>query len=348
MDSANARTDFLLGELHLARGDTSGGREFFDRARDEDLLKFRAPSSINATIRDVCSSCGVPFVSADSALSAASPGGITGPTLFWEHLHLRLDGYYRIADLFLKELLLRRLAPSPNPEQAFASRIPCNPDSLSVCWLDEAIADLSIEGLTGRWPFNAFRPAPLVFNGADTALQHIALEVYGRQLGWNEGCVQTAAWFVAHGKPGPARTTYEAILEEYPRAYLVRYLLANLLKERGNLDQAREQYARVIAANNSYPYAHVELGLLLINAGEFRRADAELKTGLEQAMRTDAPASLKATAMYGLAAIAANRRSFDEALFLLDGSLQFSPSYQPAHDLRRQILIARKYREPKH
>ncbi len=347
-DSSNARTEFWLGQLWIARGDTVRARREFERARDEDLLKFRAPSSINAAIRDVCREMGTPFVSSDSALSAASPGGITDPSLFWEHLHLRLSGYYIIADQFLRAMLAEGLVKGADPGRAMAGRIPCDPDSLSVSWLDQALADLSIDGLTQRWPFNAYRPAPVVFNGADTALQRIALEVYGRRLGWNEGCLQTAQWFLAHGRTGEARTTCEAILEEYPRAYAVRYMLANILKDQGDLGQAREQYRKIVATNPSYPFAHVELGLLLINEGEFEQARKELKTGLSQAATAGAPLTLQATALYGLAAVAANERSYDEAMVLVDASLQFSPGYRPAIDLRRQIVISRKYLPQKH
>ncbi len=333
--------DFRKGMDLVGHGDTAQGRALLIRARDEDLLKFRAPSAINATIDSVCRRTGTPHCSTVALFDSLSPGRIPGYNLFWEHLHPRAVGYYHIADLFLRNLLQLGLPGSANPESLYARRLPFDVHKLGIGWLDQAIGDIAVQGLTGRWPFEHFSTHTAVFEESDTALQRIALDVYRNRLTWNEGNLHAAEWFEAHHKPDDAATSYEAILDEYPRAYAVRYLLANLLRSEGLNSEAEDQYRRLLHTNPDYPFAHVELGLMLINEGAFAEAGQHLTAALALADHGVAvPATLRASAYYGLSAVEANNGHLSEALRLVDESLRFSPSYVAASQLRQRILLA--------
>ncbi len=342
-DTSNALLEYSIGSFFLREGDSTRARPFLDRARDEDLLTFRAPSVINATIDSVCLRTGTPCYSTVHLFDSLSPGHIPGYGLFWEHLHPRAEGYYDIADLFLKKLLELRIVPSQNPDSSFSARLPFDVHRLSISWLDLAIGDISVHALTGRWPFERFTTQTVSFDRADTALKRIAVEVYSNRLSWNEGNLRSAEWFASHGQAAEARASYEAILEEYPRAYAVRYLLANLLRNQGLLQDAEEQYRSVIATNPAYPFAHVELGLLLVNDGEFSEAERHLRAAIDLADHgVSVPGALRASAYYGLSAIAANRNDYNEALHLVEQSLRFDPNYRAAAMLRLKILQTTK------
>jgi tetratricopeptide (TPR) repeat protein len=343
-DSTNAYLNYSLGAFLAERGDSASALPLLVLARDEDLLKFRAPSVMDTVIREVCRATATPLVSTVALFDTISPGRIPGPMLFWEHLHPRAIGYFHIADLFLHALLAQRVLPSADPDSIFAARLPFDVHRLSISWLDLALADLSVQALTGRWPFENFHVPTPTFDSADTALQHVALEVYANRVSWNEGNLRCAEWFARNGVFKDAGTSYEAILEEYPRAYVVRYLLANLLRDQGLLHDAEAQYRLVVATNPSYPYARVELGLLLINDGAFAEAEQQLSSALDLSVTPSAiPPSLKASAYYGLAAIRANQGKFDQALTLVDQSLHISPTYTAALQFRRRILQAMRH-----
>ena len=334
-DTANASVEYRLGLSALATGDSVAARTYLGHARDHDLLKFRAPGSINEVIREVCRSLSVPCVNADSGLCAASPNGITGPSLFWEHVHLRMEGYCRIAEMFLDALRkTQRLASAP----PMAGPMPCNADSLSIPWLDLAFGELSIKSLTSRWPFEHYSVSLEVYPSADSALQGVARSVYNKQTGWNEGCLKTARYFASHGGVTQAATTYEALLEDYPGAYLTRYLLAVLFRDSGRTHEAIAQYTRCISDNPAYPFSRVDLGLLLINEGRLDSAKHHLQTALELGTQQHAPVALLASAHYGLAAIAANAGAFDDALREADEALRQVPSYAAARELRNRLL----------
>ncbi len=335
-DTTNAFVNYWLGIVDRAGGNIERARTELIRARDNDLLKFRAPSRINAIIRDVCRADGIAFVSADSLFSALSPSGITDGELFWEHLHPTARGYYEIAALFDSAIRQLRLPPftSASPR---TDLLPFAPDSLSICWLDLACADLSIQHLTGRWPFSNYHADPAVLRAADPALLSIAIDTYTNKMVWDRGCYETASYFMSHGKIREARTSYETVIEEYPFNYYAHYLLGRLLAKCGEGGEAIAHLKISVKSNPAYAYARLDLGLNEINAGRLDEAIAELDTALSLSSR-DSLRALVPIIHYGLAAARANKGDYEQALRDLDESLQLRPDYGDALNLRKEIM----------
>ena len=318
-DSTNAFTEYWLGRMALLRGDSAAARSLLERARDFDLLKFRAPRRINEVTRDMCRRMGIPCVSTDSLFASLSVGGIPGDTLFWEHLHPTFRGYYEIATLLAREITRGKLVRVPHGEAP--PPLPFVVDSLSICWLDRAYGDLSIQHLTGRWPFTNYRRVPDVLDSAVPGQLAVAKAVYDRKVVWDQGCYQSASLFWKNGDLRAAATTYEALLEEYPRNYYPRYLLGNLLGKMGDKKGAMENLRLSIASNPAYPQARLDLGLLLINDGRFDEAIGELM----EASRL--PAAQKSRPLlsgihYGLGAAYANKRDVKGAVTELEEALR--------------------------
>jgi tetratricopeptide (TPR) repeat protein len=334
-DSADAFSDYWLGRAYAALGDTQRGISFLERARDEDLLKFRAPGQINRIIHDVCSEEHIPCIAADSMLRAWSPSGITDGTLFWEHLHPKARGYDLIARLFLGSM--GRLGLIPGGKSASGPvLLPFDRDSLSLTWLDLAYGELSIRNLTGRWPFTGFTVRTPAIDSASVSEKEILLELYNRKLGWAEACARFAQSEESAGKWNEAARTYGALIEEYPFEYYPHYRLATVYKETNDLPRAVTEYRRALALNDAYLSARIDLGLILNNTGEFDDARVQLTKALELTEGKDLPLP-RAQICYGLAAIAANRGDIPTALAWVEKSLRFSPSLVPALRLREQL-----------
>jgi hypothetical protein len=344
-DSANALLWYWRGRLDFAAGKSVAARAALSRARDLDLLKFRAPERINEITRRVCSQMEVPCISADSLFAGLSPGGIPGYNLFWEHLHPKVNGYYEIAELFFREAARRHLVP----EVGTPSRtlLPFNTDTLGICWLDLAYGDLSISGLTSRWPFQNLTVVPAVFPSSPAGPREIALEVYKKEMGWSEGLIKSAADFRQLRMFRAAATTYQAMLDEYSEGYYTRYLLGTVLKDSGDVAGAALQYEASIRLNPGYPYARVDLGLIEINRGNLDAAQMQLTKALELSGKQESPKALQASIYYGLGAVAANKGEYQEALLDLDRSLQLSPSYIPARMLRDALQQRRPQETPR-
>ena len=333
-DTADAFTDYWLGRAHLALGDTREAARFLRRARDEDLLKFRAPARTDSIIHSVCREESVPCIAVDSIFSALSPAGITGATLFWEHLHPTARGYDIIARAFVGEMIRLPILPPSGGEPGL---LPFDADSLSLSWLDLAYGEISVRALTGRWPFTDFiSPSPLL-DSADPAERKMVTDVYLKKTGWTDACLQFASYEEKSGRAREAIRTYGALIEEYPFEYYPRYRRAALLRDEGDITRAVAEYRRAIALNPAHAYSLIDLGLILNNAGEFDEARVRLSRALELTGGKDIPLP-RAQACYGLAAICANTGDIPKALAWLDESLRLAPSYAPARQLRAQIL----------
>lgn len=333
-DTTNAFIEYWSGRYAQEHGDSVAARHLLERARDLDLLKFRAPGRINTILRSTCRRFGIPCVSTDSLFARLSPGGIPGDTLFWEHLHPTMYGYYEIATLLARTIALSgvlRLPPAASEEL-----LPFQPDTLSVCWLDRAYGDLSIRHLTGRWPFVNYRRKPDVLDDAPAEQRAVAMAVYERRMAWDGGCYQSADRFWKSGDLRAAATTYEALLEEYPSNFYPRYLLGNLLGRMGRREEAIRHLRRAVESNPGYPQARLDLGLLLINEGGF---DEAIRTLTEAA---DLPAAQKSPGIlsrvsYGLGAAYANKGEFVKGRNALEEALRLDPGNRDAQRLLGEL-----------
>ena len=336
VDSTNAAVNFWLGKAEMALGRFAEAKHHLISARDNDLLKFRAPSRINLIIRQVAVQGGIPFVSTDSLFSSLSKTGIAGDDLFWEHLHPTALGYYSIASLFTKEILRSGQLNGQVTKSSPPHLLPFDPDSLSICWLDLAYGDLSVQHLTGRWPFVGYHRTPTVLGSADTTMRHIALDVYQRKIEWEEACYRLAAYFWRQGRMTDAKTTYEALLEEYPFGYYTHYLLGSLLHQENDLASSLQHYRRSIELNPHFLNARLDMGLIQINTGDFDGAVRNLSAARD-ATTDQTSLQVKANIHYGLAAVYANTGDLKRALEEVDASLKLQPRYRDALALREKI-----------
>ncbi|HUI63630.1 MAG TPA: tetratricopeptide repeat protein, partial [Bacteroidota bacterium] len=301
-DSSNAFIDYWLGRTLLAQGNAARAAALLRQAKDEDLLKFRAPGEINAIIKSVCREESTSCLSADSLLRANSPSGITNQELFWEHLHPNVRGYDLIARMFVQEMQSLGLLGASD---SHAALLPFNPDSLSLCWLDLAYGEISIKGLTGRWPFTDFHaPSPLL-DSANAPQRRLILDLYTKKIGWPDACLKSAEFAEHDGRTQEAARTYEAMIEEYPFEYFPHYRLALLYKSDGNIAGAETAYRRCLALNPNYLYALIDLGLIQNNEGRFDDARTNLTAALTLTTQSTPPI-LRAQIFYGLAAVSAN------------------------------------------
>ncbi|HEX7573553.1 MAG TPA: tetratricopeptide repeat protein [Bacteroidota bacterium] len=334
-DSANASFLYREGLLRLASGDTSGAAQLLERARDNDLLKFRAPGRINDIIRQVGRDESVPVLSVDSLFRARSPHGITDSTLFCEHLHPTFAGYDLIARMFVQAIVdghVARVPPGP-----VAPLLPFNADSLSVPWIDLGYGALSLRALTSHWPFTEMPPRRDVLDTCQPREREIVAELYTRKIGWSAACLQYAENAQKLQWTGPTVTALSALVEEYPATPLFRYGLATALEQEGKTEDAIAQYRRALALKPDFAQASIDFGILLVNGERYDEAGKELRAFLAAAPLDAAGAGLRAAAYYELAVIAANRDSIASALGFLQESLRLAPGYQAALDLRAQI-----------
>jgi len=144
---------FAVGTSALARGDTVAARDAFRAARDQDRVRFRAPSAFGEVVRRVAQTPGVVLVPSDSLLRVGSPGGIPGAGLFLEHVHFSAAGSLRVAGAVFEAM---RRTPPPGRTWRTEAAAPAVYDSMrALTALDARIAQHRVSALTVRWPFVA-------------------------------------------------------------------------------------------------------------------------------------------------------------------------------------------------
>ncbi|HEY9070025.1 MAG TPA: tetratricopeptide repeat protein [Candidatus Ozemobacteraceae bacterium] len=116
----DAGLHFLRGKLLMKTGRVEEARTSFEMARKHDALRFRITPELNGAIASAVAAfsgdVGVKLLDLEKTFSKVSAGGICGRELFYDHVHLTLDGHWKAAnDLFdaLSDGFVPSLAASP-------------------------------------------------------------------------------------------------------------------------------------------------------------------------------------------------------------------------------------------
>jgi thioredoxin-like negative regulator of GroEL len=148
----SAALNFEQAQNKLAQGDYSTALTQFKRARDLDLLRFRAPTQFNDVILALSEQYQATFVDIEADFRADTATGILGKKHMLEHLHPTARGYFLMAKSFADALQNNALLPSPEgiildrSEQRMWDLNPLNE-------VDHAFAEIKISQLTADYPF---------------------------------------------------------------------------------------------------------------------------------------------------------------------------------------------------
>lgn len=148
----SADSTFAAARAAFAAGDSTLADSLFTRARDLDVVRFRAPGEFNQIIRRVTTRTGAIYVPVAEAFAAVSAAGAPGSNIFLEHVHPTRDGQALIGRVFVESLLRSGLLG----RQADSTRLrPWNEYALGadLTPFDERIAYHTTRTLKSRWPF---------------------------------------------------------------------------------------------------------------------------------------------------------------------------------------------------
>ncbi|MGD8977016.1 MAG: SGNH/GDSL hydrolase family protein [Gammaproteobacteria bacterium] len=175
----NADAAYALGRLSAKEGRTEAALQAFQRARDLDQLRFRAPTAFNRIIRERAAAHGATVVEAASAFRGVSPGGVIGHSLITEHLHPNADGYFILADSFHQALLETGLLDdgfTVVDESTARAEMP-----LSA--VDRLFGEYKLLRLMADWPFVETRGEP-VLPAPGSSEEVLARELYEQKIDW--------------------------------------------------------------------------------------------------------------------------------------------------------------------
>jgi tetratricopeptide (TPR) repeat protein len=149
-ENENARYYFQTAQSFYEQGNYPEAKEYYIKAKENDLLRFRAPEEINTIIEELCNRYPNAYlVDTKGVLEKHSPHHIPGDELLTDHVHPNLKGYGLMSDAFYSAIRESRLLPPPQqelPEAQLAGDMPVSP-------IDSIAGDFRIRQLKGHWPF---------------------------------------------------------------------------------------------------------------------------------------------------------------------------------------------------
>jgi tetratricopeptide (TPR) repeat protein len=209
----NACAHYRAGQLFYAEKDYIQAEIMFRRAKDLDLLRFRAPEAFNEILRENADKWDIILVDLDSVFSCHSANGIIGNELITEHVHPNVKGYFLMADAFYSELFDNKILESDN-RISFAEAF----KQMPVTHIDSIYAQLGLTVLTNSWPFKNDKFDRNLLEKLFTPLSYpdsLALQVFREELTWTQAMNGLYRYYLENNLYEGALGVTEAMKTEY-------------------------------------------------------------------------------------------------------------------------------------
>jgi tetratricopeptide (TPR) repeat protein len=281
IDDSYADLQFRLAHCHWQAGQYESAGARFRRARDLDVLRFRADTRINETIRAVAGSRSeqrVRLADVVETLRNQSPHGVVGEDFFYEHVHLTFEGAYVLAGAVLEQIesLLAsdggtqaRLGEKPSLEQC-AERLAFND------WSHRQTLNTLVHSFLGKAPFTT-----QLYHDRRIARWRQRLAAAEKELTPERLAEIAAAYRVAieqtpddwrlrwdYGKLlaedlkqyDAAAAQFQTVQDFLPHSYTGHDALAAVRRAQGDLSNAISEYEAVLAIKPTFGQARYYLG----------------------------------------------------------------------------------------
>ncbi|HUM11871.1 MAG TPA: tetratricopeptide repeat protein [Myxococcaceae bacterium] len=267
IDPAFAELQYRLGRAALAAGDEALARERLSRARDLDTLRFRADGRLVQLTTEVARTAGsgVELVDGAAALAAASPHGLPGSELFWEHAHLTPEGNEVLARA-LFPAVVRALPPPLGVREVAAPGHERLAERLALTGYNRYLISKEVLRRLEHPPFPGQIDHALHVEQAQQVRDQGARETFEETearyqtalarhpddpwLHWNHAILldNRDVFLARRGEPDPGRAIpeYRQFLQSLPRAREARLRLAEAYLRLGRLEEAEAQCREVL------------------------------------------------------------------------------------------------------
>ena len=245
---SHAGCNYYLGLLALQTGDSITAKGYFDKARDLDALRFRAPSKLNEIIPQLCSKYkGVHLVDANAAFAGNSSGHIIGAGLVLEHVHPNLNGYALLSDAFYNAMRQQGIfKPEKGREMSFAQLR----QNMPLTIVDSLSGAYKIANLKRSWPFNTGHKNDTTL--ISTAEEQLAYEVAFRHTSWAAAMQRLYTGYNRSREFAKAATIVEALVQEHPTEAPYYEESANYCGKLNNLEESVFYFERAFALAPSF------------------------------------------------------------------------------------------------
>ncbi|MDH5366643.1 MAG: hypothetical protein OEW67_06625 [Cyclobacteriaceae bacterium] len=220
IDSSHAALNFNIGNCYLALEDQISASYHYHLAKELDLLRFRAPKSMNSIITKSALKNKAIVVDTEKDLQDASKNGIIGDEVMIEHLHPNLYGLSVISYSFYKTILAYQLIEdstinTSSLKEIIKERCVTNIDSIS--------GHLLITKLKNGWPFNEQSKESFI---PSTIEEQLSYKKFIGEISWAEACNKLYDHYMNSKQYQKAIKISEALSQEFSNIVNPKIMLA--------------------------------------------------------------------------------------------------------------------------
>jgi tetratricopeptide (TPR) repeat protein len=310
-DSARAR---------LAARDSVNAAVMFTRARDLDVIRFRAPSDFQSIVQRVAKETGSTYVPVAEGVAAASAFRIPGNDLFLEHVHPNQRGYVLLARMYFDALQKKGFLGRRADMSRFAGW-DAYMARMTLTDFDQRMAMHTVRTLTTRWPFvpvsqqqdyrGTYKPTDFI--------DSISLFTSRGGMPWAQAKMAVGERYAAAGDIERALAEFQGLLRDGPEVEIGWRLIGKTLYAANQTERAKPYLERAYQLRPT-PLTAFTLGVIAMQEKNRPRAIALLQQALE--LSPDMPGAL-----YHLSLAYALERNLDRARTLALRLAQVAPNY---------------------
>jgi tetratricopeptide (TPR) repeat protein len=296
LDPHWAELQYRWGQCLLALTNYTAARQHFQAACDADALPARSDSRINAIIRQSAKeffsvATNLVLLESPTVVAAGTTDGICGDESFYEHVHFKCGGSYRLGRAWAEQV--ESFLPT-----AIRNPLPGPWASQSLCERRLALTDWNrrndLSEITGR------RHAAPLSSQSNNAQQLAALQTelagLNKRMDANDAeearkiCLEAiehapqdmdlhgnfADFLEAIGDPKQAVEQWRQVQQIVPQYYMGYFQEGRMLERLGQLEQARAAFERTIALRPAMAPAWFELSNIDASQGKLERALGEI------------------------------------------------------------------------
>jgi len=312
--------------------DSVRAASMFARARDLDVVRFRAPGEFRFVVGRVARETNSIYVPAVEGFAAEAAYRIPGFDLFLEHVHPNQRGYVLLARMYFSALEQANFLGRKADMSRFAGW-EVYTSRMTLTDLDQRIAYHTIKTVTTRWPFVPIA-SQLDYRGTyvpTTYVDSLAFAVSRGGLSWAQAKTAIASRFLAAGQADSAVMEYEGLIRDAPGIPVGWELAGRALLSAREPLKARPYLEKAYSIKPS-SFTAFSLGLLEMQ-------DKKPERGiplLEETLQLDPN---NATAMYQLSLAYAMTRNVPAARGMALRLAQVAPQYPGVRDLLNALGV---------
>ena len=211
-DTANSATyQYSLAETAFKNGYFAKAKTLYIKAKDLDMLRFRAPETLNTVISELPQKYPDVFlVDTRKVFEANSPHEIIGKETILEHVHPTIFGYGLMSEAFYQTIKQHHcLSQTWDNEISFEQL----QREMPITKVDSLKGTYEIQELKEAWPFN--QEKTLDFDRLNSFEDKLAVALLRYKISWNDAIQKQMNFYLSHTDGVNATRVAEAAALEF-------------------------------------------------------------------------------------------------------------------------------------